>query len=665
MDEYMTDEDGNIIFTKAGKPRRKAGRPKGAKSKHVLKREAKVEKEVNKRLKEQGVTQPTASRRSVVTPEANTIGEKRDYTLNDEERLALEQSYYSVLPQMLKEQDRDTLCQFLNKHSEVLDDAAVPMMDYIIKRAKYDFRFFARNFIKITDAKTEEDIPFVLSEAQEGMHLKNMVAARTGKAWTIIGKPRQIGGTTYTNARAVHWGCFHKGAYVIIMASKEVNSKKNLDRIRKMFKGMPGWFLNNYFYQYAGNTGEHKDSAGQLEFDSHITQSKAEYWTSTANGDATRGHQPNFVHWTETAFCDAAREAFTAISPALRKRHGSTFIIESTSNGLGNWYADTVLALQAGDTRNFNMFFTPWFKDPSNVAPLPREGFSPDEEELQLRDNHKLTDEQLYWRRLAIADENGDVNKFNQEYPIDVNSSFMTSDNIFYSEECIRKVEDTCMESDPKLLKIDDSGVQPHEFGTLVVHRQPSMGVEYVIGVDPAEGTVKGDFLVATVVDPAGNMVAQYRDKPTPEEAAAILNRLGKMYNNATLAIERGDVGGYLIRVLPQYFQYKKVMIDKDGRAGIKINSQSQKYELCTLLQDDVVNGVATIPSVHLAEEMKTFIVKDGNKKLGAKLDKHDDVIMSTVLAYHAKRELRPKYNREQAHKETWASRPKRRLSVR
>ena len=631
--------------------RHKATEEKIAAAKKLLKRHGEME------------AAPSApqSRNFIRGNAEKVIGEKRISDKSEDELKELRKAYQEKLPEMLEEWNTNVLVKFLNEHSDVLEAGCQPLMDRVVKRAARSFTFFAENFLHVTDADTEEQVPFKLNEGQRKGHVAYLRQLRkTGRGWLDVSKTRQIGFTTYTNGRALHHGLFYKQAYIIIMASKQENSNKNLERIKTMFINMPSWFLNNYVYQYAGNTGDHKSNASQLEFDSHWTETKAQFISASANGDSVRGHQPNFVHWTETAFCQEAASAATAIMPALRKRKGSTFIIESTSNGLGNWYADLTLSLEEGEQNDFALVFIPWFDDDSNKMSPPKD-FKRTKEENDIAEELGLTDSQLYWRRTTIASDGGDVSKFNQEYPYSVKSSFLTSDDIFFSEECMTKVFQQASEAEPQRLEVTAEGIKLSEFGTLLIYRETEKEMQYVIGVDASAGTVNGDYTVVTVVDAFGNLVAQYRDKPTVDESSAIINRLGRHYNNATLIIERDHHGHYIMGALATHFKYPYIFRDTDNRLGWK--PQGSKFEICANLQDDILNGRIVVPSAHLYDEMQTFVVIK-KKTIGAKDECHDDVIISTAVAYHGWRIVKPKAISRETKQRVWSNRPRKRFSI-
>ena len=82
--------------------------------------------------------------------------------------------------------------------------------------------------------------------------------------------------------------------------------------------------------------------------------------------------------------------------------------------------------------------FLPWFITQEYRRPAP-EGFEKTLEEEELVEKYELDDDQLYWRRLKIA-ESGE-NKFKQEYPATPEEAFRVSGNSVFDQECIEQYE--------------------------------------------------------------------------------------------------------------------------------------------------------------------------------------------------------------------------------
>ena len=515
------------------------------------------------------------------------------------------------------------------------------MMQAVLKRCSWDMRFFFANYVKIVSYKTDEFAPFIVNEGQKKLLLEYYRAQKAGgKIWLVISKARQAGFTTLTNAMMFHQSLFHKNSYVAIIAQKEDTSKKNLSAIRTMLQTLPWWFTQRCIEWDCANTGRHVNSASQVTFKSIITDTEVKLQAFSASAKAVRGETPTAVHWTETAFCEEAYEMAKAIFPALRRRSRSLVILESTSNGTGNFYSDTVSKVKEGSDSQFRLVFHPWHEDALYRAPIPAT-FQLTDDEKKLKAEFDLDDEQLVFRRITIADNGGDVNSFMQEYPSTVEESFIATDSLYFTGDTRLIVEDL-VSTTPYLKRIHytDAGIVPSEFGNTFIWANPELSYQYAIGMDCSEGTEGGDYTVISVIDPFGKLVACFRDKARPDVIAAIAAHLGRQYNNARILVERNGIGSYILLELSSKLRYGNIYNDTDGRPGFKTQEHSKKRILAQL-QQDIVDRTVCLPHPELLTEFSTFEVTESGKAQ-AKKGFYDDTVMGMALAVESFKTFRP-----------------------
>lgn len=120
---------------------------------------------------------------------------------------------------------------------------------------------------------------------------------------------------------------------------------------------------------------------------------------------------------------------------AVGDQDNTEIILESTANGIGNYFHSVWCAAEQGRS-NFQAIFVPWYWQPEYKAYYNQ---SPDEiylseEEQQLMDLYEpngMTREHVYWRRFKIGQFSNDhelgVKLFNQEYPSCANDAFFES----------------------------------------------------------------------------------------------------------------------------------------------------------------------------------------------------------------------------------------------
>jgi hypothetical protein len=193
------------------------------------------------------------------------------------------------------------------------------------------------------------------------------------------------------------------------------------------------------------------------------------------NKSVGRSSTIQLFHGSECAFWANASEHAKGILQAVPDAPGTEIILESTANGVGNYFHQMWQKAEAGMS-DFIAIFVPWFWQPEYQREVCH-GFTPSEYEVSLKDNYGLTNEQLNWRRFKVVDlsvngQDGEKS-FCQEYPCNANEAFqLTGENTFIDSTIVmRSRKDTDAEKfGPLLLACD-----PARFGddrTSIILRQ-------------------------------------------------------------------------------------------------------------------------------------------------------------------------------------------------
>lgn len=134
-------------------------------------------------------------------------------------------------------------------------------------------------------------------------------------------------------------------------------------------------------------------------------------------------------HGSEVAFWPNADSHAAGVMQALADEDGTEAILESTANGVGNFFHLKWSDAERG-IGEFIAIFVPWYwqeeyrKPVSGVLDL-------DEEESEYRDLYRLDDEQIAWRRAKLV-ELKDPALFKQEYPATAAEAFQMSGHDSY-----------------------------------------------------------------------------------------------------------------------------------------------------------------------------------------------------------------------------------------
>src|SRR5262245_25078567 len=159
------------------------------------------------------------------------------------------------------------------------------------------------------------------------------------------------------------------------------------------------------------------------------------------------------------------QEQLSALMQTVPRMPGTEVILESTANAFGDAYYQFWQKALSGEN-GFEPIFIPWTVD-GGYREIPPEGFVASPDEKALAEAHGLTDDQLYWRRLKIA-ELGDEKLFFREYPIDANECFISADHDSFirpelvmraRRESIEPYGDLIIGVDPAAQGADSTGI--------------------------------------------------------------------------------------------------------------------------------------------------------------------------------------------------------------
>lgn len=234
-----------------------------------------------------------------------------------------------------------------------------------------------------------------------------------------------------------------------------------------------------------------------------------------------------------------------------------TIDLESTANMMGGYFYEECMRAKAG-TSEFTYHFHPWwFHEEYTMPDKPAKAETLKDDEKALIKGHKLTLGQIAWRRVK---QRSLRHNFPEKYPEDDISCFLLQGNAYFDTEILvhRKLE---VEAETPVAR----------YKKLTIYRKPLKHKRYVIGVDPASGRDASetggnlDFAAAIVLElESGEQVAGYHARIAPEDLAIDMADLGKMYNNALVAVERTGDGGTVMLMMQVANQYTNIYKHKD-----------------------------------------------------------------------------------------------------
>lgn len=604
----------------------------------------------------------------------------------------------------------------------------LPATSENIAKARADHLFYTENCLKIR-TKTAQLVPLVLNQSQRHIHeLAAQQLQETGRIRIVILKARQPGVSTYVasrNFRRIHLYPHQNGRVI----SYEKKSGAELFAIYELFdRELPEDWRPQKAYQRGGQTIWYNARAGRGGMNSKILVETAR------DVSAGRGSTIQMLHASELAFWERADEVWVSLAQSVPDQ-GSEVWIESTANGVGNLFHQIWEGAVAKTNGYIPVFLPWWFHEEYTVAHLT----DPDREEIletltpienqMLEDGillegdigfdigrHKITVEQLAWRRRTIRDKlQGDERKFRQEYPATPREAFLTSGNLFFEEDVLLDYEDhsTPPKRRGRLTLFKGAIVFRDQIrDSLRVWEQPKPNCHYVIAADtatgkgdPREATMetlteaeaeKGghDFSCADVVkvaeiveDENGDQrllprlehVAQLHGRIVPEQFAQDVLRLGFFYScpkvdwkttrePALIGVERNHSSGEtVVRLLKDHHHYPRLYYNRTFNqrqnrvttaAGF-VTTVANRQTILDGLGQVLREGLFRYPNADGIREMFTFVRDPVTGKPEAQEGTHDDRVITASLSIEmAKTYVPSKPNRAVAEPEYVGSSP-------
>lgn len=470
---------------------------------------------------------------------------------------------------------------------------------------KINFAEFATEQIKILPKDSSKGfIPFTFNEAQRIINDKIEEQLRTtGRVRAIILKARQMGISTYTTARVFWKSYFNPFNKSVVMAHDAATS----DALFNMSKSTIDYMSDEFRPEFKkSNTKEimfeHNDSGYRLY--------------TAGSPEAGRGTTPTIAHLSEVAFWVHDEKILAGLFQGISQADGTEVIIESTANGVGNSFhklwTDAVNGIN-----EYIPIFVPWFLMPEYRRKAP-EGFTPIDTEVVLMDKYGLDHDQLYWRRLKIA-ESGEA-KFRQEYPATPEEAFIVSgSNVFNVEKLQALIPQPILAT--REFSFEHMNFEDRERGCLHIFKYPKFDEAFVIGADTSLG-VGRDYSTAVILNERKEICALYRNNYVdPSKFGDLLFYLGRYYNNGLMAVESNSMGIATLNRLVQmnylnmYYQTKIANISKEEstRMGWRTTAAS-KPAIIGFLKSAIENDEIWIPSSIIISELLTYIATPEGK---------------------------------------------------
>jgi hypothetical protein len=444
----------------------------------------------------------------------------------------------------------------------------------------------------------------------------------TGQVRICVLKARQIGISTIIEAIIFTLSVWLDGYSSLIIAHENEASEGLLEMTKLYWDKYP--FAEFHDEKYKG-----KKNLAWADSNSRVTVKTAE------NEKAGRSKTIHGLHASEVAFWPDPEVLMSGLRQSIPSFGITMVFLESTANGVGNYFHKTCMEAMRGDNE-FAFKFYPWHEHPEYTARYVPANLRHkitlhdlDEEELQLR-AMGITDDRLLWRRYAITNLcQGSVETFHQEYPTNPHEAFVsTGRNVLPIRELLRHYDPRAGQRGVLVRNKASRTVefQPRSDGWFTVYSHPSpdksWGI-YLCGGDPTHTTTGDNAVVQVINRRTLEQVGVYRNKIDPINFGKHMQLIGYYFNEALLAPEKegpgyATVGCIVADEYPNVFQGTNVTSAKGHPVdvmGWSTNSNTKHLAIQTLVK-------------HVTDPM----VELGNVKYG--LIVHDELTMLELRDY-------------------------------
>ena len=388
----------------------------------------------------------------------------------------------------------------------------------IRKKLRDDFNHYASKALKIR-SKSGAVRPFKLNQAQQFVHERiEQQLLETGKVRAIILKGRQMGLSTLIGGR-FYWKVTHReGVRAFILTHEQASTEALFEMTERYHQHCPELIKPS--------TGA--SNAKELIFNKLDSGYKD---GTSGNKSVGRGSAIQYFHGSEAGFWPNAAEHAKGILQAVPDEPDTEVILESTANGIGNYFHQQWQKAEAGESE-FIAIFVPWYWQDEYRKTVTKD-FRRSAEEQALVEVFGLDDEQLMFRRFKIAELSVDgmdgESAFKQEYPMTANEAFITSggDTLIKPTEVVKARQYKTLASGPLII-----GVDPARFGddrTAIIKRRNRVAYDLMT------------FSKADTMEVAGIVAAMIKsDKP--KQVAIDVGGLGAGVVDRLLELGHGDI---------------------------------------------------------------------------------------------------------------------------
>ncbi len=491
--------------------------------------------------------------------------------------------------------------------------------------------------------KKRGSIPLTMNWAQQDFVRRVEEEHNAGRPFRgIVLKARQIGISTITEALMFAASFVYPNNRGLVISSDQASYEHLL--------GMSKHYWDTFFARNLYST--EFSSRRELKW----VETGSSLTTATAkNVGAGRSRTIQWLHGSEVAFWPNPEILLTGLRQSIPNEPGTFICLESTANGVGNYFHTQWEMAESGDSEFIPIFYE-WWKHPeytAETARLPQFLGHLDEEEQFLK-RYLATqsvspaeiDSRLTWRRYAVRDLClNDVEKFHQEYPSTPTEAFVSTGRNVFPISGVRRAYKPITGTRGFVSLVGGSPVFSESLdGPATIYKYPSKDRDYgryIVAGDPTH-TVRGDYAVIQVLNRRTmEQCCRVRLRIDPTNFAKELVAVARYYNDALLVTETtgpgyATVGALMTLGYPHIWQARwadKTPGSIADQYGFQTNVQRKNWAIGALLNAFVENSVTLHDSITYNEVVNYVTLDNGGYGPAAGKHGNDDCVMSLAIA--------------------------------
>lgn len=466
----------------------------------------------------------------------------------------------------------------------------------------------------------------------------------------IVLKARQLGLSTLTEGLMFLWAFWFRGSNSLVISYEDDQAQELFQMMKTYWERWPHRGLYNAQYST-------KRMLRWRETQSQVRVATAKNVTGTKRGSTVQA-----LHASEVAFWPDPEPLWIGLNQTIPSRHGTIVVLESTANGVGNWFHHKWEEADNGESEYIPLFFPFYhhYEYRLHTTLNTRSELNADEKNLyRLMLSEGFAEDTIYqtiaWRRWAIINKcNSDVLYFMQEYPSSPEEAFIATGKPIFPAQDVQNAYHREQGVTGRLFRNGVGRVvfKEDHSGPLTIYVRPNSKDtrtdRYFVGGDPSE-TVTGDPGCMQVLNrQTYEVVAVWHARTNPVYFAEEMLLLGDFYNHAMICPEIEGGGQSAIGWIMKS-GYDNVWADKRPdrlRRGMNVfgwstNIQRKQWAVGQL-QKRFLDHSLVIHDPKTYNQLQSFVEHDDGYWGNSNPKIHDDAVMALAITVTASEEEGP-----------------------